>query len=120
MSLENSCRVDYIKNIDFMTFRPKRSGVIVYTKYKKSTHFISGIDNESGDVTNFAGGVSYKNKNENGLIGGLREFSEESLGIFGYISVDEIKNCLAVYDQNDLIIFIPLNINIALKYTCNY
>src|SRR5580765_1728257 len=108
MSLEvNSCKVNYIKNIDFNTFRPKRSGAIPYTVYKKKIYFITGQDGESGNITDLAGGVSYKI--ENGLSGGLRELSEESVGIFGEIKVDEIKNCVGVYDNNNLIIFIPVH-----------
>lgn len=109
----NNC-VNYIKNIDFNILKPNRAGVIVYTVYKKKTYFILGIDTKSGDVTDFGGGVSFKK--ENALIGGLREFAEETLGIFGNISINEIGNCVSVYDDNNLIIFIPLQFNIAEKY----
>jgi len=86
----------------------------VYTTLRKKLTFIAGIDYESGDITDFAGGVSVKT--ENGLIGGLRELTEESLGIFGKINPEEIKNCIAVYDEDNLIIFIPIRIDVSKKY----
>src|SRR5437762_557673 len=89
----SSCKINYIKDIDINKLKSSRSGVIVYTVYKNKTYFILGIDTKSGDITDFAGGVSLKK--ENVLEGGLRELAEESLGIFGEISVEEIKNYLA-------------------------
>lgn len=111
--MDSKCRVDRIKNIDFSTFKPVRAGVIVYTFHKHKTFFILGIDTKSGDVTDFAGGVSFKK--EDPLSGGLRELMEESLGIFGNIRVDEIINCISVYDKENLIIFVPINIDINSK-----
>jgi len=113
MSVSN-CKINYIKDIDINKLKTNRSGVIVYTVYKNKTYFILGIDTKSGDITDFGGGVSFKK--ENVLDGGLRELAEESLGIFGKISADEIKNYLAVYDENNLIIFLRLNIDLVAKY----
>lgn len=114
MSVGN-CKINYIREIDITKIKPSRSGAIVYTVYKNKTYFIMAIDTESGNVTDFAGGVRYVKK-ENVLDGGLRELTEESLGIFGEISIEEIKNFLAVYDEDNLIIFIRLNIDIKSKY----
>ena len=113
MSVSN-CKINYIKDIDLNKIKPNRSGVIIYTVYKHRTYFILGIDTKSGDITDFGGGVSFKR--ENFLDGGLRELMEESLGIFGEISTDEIKNFLAVYDENNIITFIRLDIDIKDKH----
>jgi len=113
MSSQN-CRVNYIKNLDFNSFHPKRAGAIIYTLYKNKIQFVLGKDTDSGDATDFAGGIAIKT--ENGLAGGLRELTEESLGIFGKITAEEIKNCIAVYDADNLIMFIPIHIDITKKY----
>jgi len=108
------CKVSYIKDIDLKNIKPSRSGVIIYTVQSNKTYFILGLDTKSGDITDFGGGVSLKK--ETVLSGGLRELEEESLGIFGQISVDEINNCLAIYDNENIIMFIRLNIDINGKY----
>ena len=110
----NNCSVEYVKTLNLNTFKPLRSGVIVYTIYKGKTYFILGIDTASGNITDFGGGISFKR--ENALTGGLREFSEETLGVFGNIDVEEIKNCIAVYNEKEIIIFVPFEINIKSKY----
>ena len=106
--------VDHVKNIDFNKVKPSRSGIIVYTRYQGKTYFILGIDTVSGDITDFGGGVSVKT--ENAITGGLREFSEESLGIFGEITIEELKRCVCVYDESNIIIFVPIKIDISRKY----
>ena len=113
--IKENCEVNRVKDLDLNKFKPTRAGVIVYTVYKRKVYFIGGIDTKSGEFTDFGGGVSYKT-DQNALTGGLRELSEESLGIFGTISLDEIQECVAVYDENNLITFIPFNINIKSKY----
>ena len=109
------CKVDYINNLNLNTLKQCRAGVIVYTIYKSKMYFILGIDTESGNITDFGGGISMKR--ENALTGGLREFSEETLGVFGNVDVEEIKNCVAVYDSKNIIIFLPFDVNIQSKYT---
>lgn len=113
MSVSN-CKINYIKDIDLNKIKPSRSGAIIYTVYKNRLYFILGEDTPTGEITDFAGGVSFKK--ENFLDGGLRELTEESLGIFGEISADEIKNFLAVYDENTIILFIRLDIDIIAKH----
>lgn len=114
--MSEECKVDRVKNLDFSLLKPSRAGVIVYTQYEGKIYFISGIDNKTGEVTDFGGGVSYK-IDTNALSGGLREFMEESLGIFGAINLEEIKDCPVVYDPNNIIIFVPMKIDMELVYT---
>lgn len=80
-----------------------RSGAIIYTHYKGITYFCLGIDYSSGDLTDFSGGVK---KSEGVVKGGLRELEEESLGIFGNISVESVQDSTGFYSNNMLIMFI--------------
>lgn len=115
VSIKENCQVNRVKNLDLNNFKPARAGVIIYTMYKGKVYFIGGIDTKTGEFTDFGGGVSYKT-DQNALTGGLRELTEESLGIFGAIGLDEIQECVVVYDDANMIIFIPLNIDINSKY----
>src|SRR5579863_2519100 len=107
-------KIDYIQNINFSDFHPMRSGAIVYTFIKGKIYFIFGVDANSKNITDFAGGVAIKT--EDSITGGLREFCEESLGIFGLITTEEIKKCLAIYDSNNLIMLVPLKLDLEKKY----
>lgn len=106
----NNININYIKNVDITDksiFNQTRSGVIIYTIYNNTLQFILGIDTKSGNITDFGGGSKV---NENVIETGLRELTEESLGVFGNITRDEIKDHIIVYNSNMAILFIHLNI----------
>lgn len=88
----------------------KRCGVIPYTKYKNSIWFGLGIDRRSGDVTDFGGSFEYK-KDRDCIDAALREFSEESLNVFGIVERHLIYNNIIAFDDENLIIFIPIEID---------
>jgi len=89
--------------------RIERAGAIVYIKHKDKIYFGVGIDNKSGDVTDFGGGVG----RSDGYVknGALRELREESLGVFGHIDPSELDKFLCVYTELILIIFIKLDVD---------
>nr|QBK89882.1 MAG: NUDIX hydrolase [Pithovirus LCPAC101] len=89
--------------------RIERSGVIIYTICDNKFYFGLGVDHESGDITDFGGGI--KKKDFSLIDGTLREFTEESLGVFGKFSHDEIEKCICVYNQHTMIVFIPLKLD---------
>lgn len=98
-----------VKNVKMEMENPTRCGAIIYTNYNGKTYFCLGIDSAYGDLTDFGGGVK---KNESVIEGGLRELEEESQGIFGKMSPEEIKNCMAFYSSNMMVIFIKKEVNI--------
>ena len=85
-----------------------RSGAIIYTKCNNVTYFCLGVDTQSGNLTDFGGGVK---KFETIVEGGLRELEEESQGIFGDINPDDIENSVVFHSYNMAIMFIPLEVN---------
>jgi len=100
---------DIVSKIDLSMFEKHvRSGIIVYTHYKGKTYFCLGNDSIYGDLTDFGGGVK---KEENVIEGGLRELKEESQGVFGELKYENIKNSIAFYTTNMIIMFIKLNVN---------
>ncbi len=102
--------VDHIKQIDWTIQKQRRSGVIVYTMYKGQIYFLAGIDTASGNITDFGGGI--KLKEETPLTGGLREFVEESCGIFGNIKENDVLDQIVIYTKDLVIMFIHINFNI--------
>jgi len=84
--------------------------VIPYVEKNGILYFLLAKDRISGDLTDFGGGV--KNY-ESALVGGLREFMEESNSIFGkefYTSYNEFEATISLvdYDRKMAIIFIPV------------
>ena len=81
------------------TVRQKRCGIIPYTVHDGSVFFLFARDRESGDVCDFGGSVA---RGETTLAGGMREFEEESLGIFGRlydgVAVLDRDVCLVGYE----------------------
>ena len=87
---------------------PIRAGAIIYTKKDEETYFCLGVDTQSGNLTDFGGGVK---KDECVLDGALRELAEESLDIFGVIYKDDINKSTTFHTSNMAIVFIPLDVN---------
>lgn len=101
--------VSLTKELKITRETPVRSGSIIYTKDKVgSIYFCLGVDTQSGNLTDFGGGVK---KGETIVDGGLRELEEESLGIFGHIDSTEVEETVTFHSSNMAIIFIPLQVN---------
>lgn len=98
---------------------PIRSGAIIYTKCKTDqgpkTYFCLGIDTQSRNLTDFAGGVT---KGETVIEGGLRELKEESQGVFGDIAEEDIKDTLLFHCHNMITMFIP-RLDIDMNNACS-
>jgi hypothetical protein len=91
-----------------------RAAVIPYVVIQdeeghNSLHFLLARDNDSGDITDFGGGVK---QNEVSLTASLREFKEESDEIFGtlYDKVNNLAVTIAILDKTMSVLFIPLPI----------
>lgn len=103
----DSVKISKVCEVDWGIIRPGRGGVIVYTTLEDDTYFGLGIDAKSGDYTDFGGGIRYK-KDGTAVRGSLREFIEETLGVFGWISEDQITEAVAVYSSSMIIFFIRI------------
>lgn len=101
----------YVKNIGPDAIRPKRAGVIPYTKIDNIFYFCLGIDSRHRELTELAGGVSYST-DFNWINGAIREFREESLGIFENLTVDDVKNSPVIFDEyNSMILYQVENVD---------
>ena len=99
-----------VSQIDSNLVKPHRSGVILYTIYNNIIYFGLGLDSKTHELTDFAGGVYYNN-NETSIIGGLREFKEETLDIFEQVTIDMIQDSLCIYDDKNMVIFIRIDLD---------
>jgi len=90
---------------DWLTANIKRAGAVPYTVVEGGDiMFCMGVDNLSGDYTDFGGGFSLK-KDMFVQKCVVRELEEESLGVFKF-PVSHILNNLCVYNDGVLITFI--------------
>lgn len=81
----------------------KRAGLIPYKKTVKGLQLVMGIDYNTGDISNFAGSICAMDKTI--IRAAKREFLEESLGVFGKIEDHQLENAVAIYGDDELIIF---------------
>ena len=104
-STEDKASVCLVKDLPATSFR--RVGVIPYKVAENGrTHtFVLGIDRDSQDVSNFAGSPKPPETTMSAMI---REFEEESLGIFGTLTAQMLRDCIAIYNKRELIVFVRL------------
>jgi len=93
-----------IEHINWSKYRPQRAGVIPYITCGDKLLFALGLDANFRELTDFGGGVSYK-KDKTAVVGALREFKEESLGIFGELTPKDVEKSIVVYNLEMMIIF---------------
>jgi hypothetical protein len=99
-----------VGKLNLETIHPSRGGVILYTILNGELYFALGLDSRTHELTDFAGGISYK-RDGNVISGALREYQEETLNIFSPLSYDNITHCPVIYDSNNLTIFIRVDVN---------
>jgi len=86
----------------------KRAGIVPYRiDQKGQIRFIWGIDTGSSDITDLGGRTESNDRDS--LDTAIREFREESFGVFGRITRDQIGRSLAIYRKDLLIIFVRLD-----------
>jgi len=101
-----------VNHINWSKLQPSRAGIIPYIKNEKDDTliFAFGVDVNFRELTDFGGGVSYK-KDKNAVVGALREFEEESLGVFGSFNPKDIGNCFVLYNLEMMIVFVLVDVN---------
>jgi 8-oxo-dGTP pyrophosphatase MutT (NUDIX family) len=88
--------------------RTIRAGVIPYTMHKGQLHFLFGQDKRSNDLCDFGGG---RKKGETSHDAALREFKEETNGLFGegkQVTLDKAKGLVCRHRKN-MIFFLPVD-----------
>jgi 8-oxo-dGTP pyrophosphatase MutT (NUDIX family) len=84
-----------------------RAGVIPYVCFDEKLYFILAQDRRTLDLCDFGGGCK---KDENALQTAIREFKEESNGIFKeYYNEEKFDNTYALMNKKMTIIFLPIS-----------
>jgi hypothetical protein len=111
-----------IRDIDWNVVKPNRGGIVVYFKTPSNIVmpatnkevneilFCFGIDAKFNELTDFGGGISLKR--ETVIEGALREFREESHGVFEQLIPSNLSDCLAIYNESTMIIFVELRVTL--------
>jgi hypothetical protein len=81
----------------------KRAGIIPYKITEGTVQFAFGVDRESGDISNFGGSLRPP---ENAIDAAIREFEEESLGVFEQLSRSKVESSCVLYSPREIMIFI--------------
>ena len=85
----------------------KRGGVIPYVVTETDFLFCLGVDTRSGDLTDFGGGISARDKNT--VVGSIREFAEETLGVFDIFGIFDENS--VVTSRDNMLLFIPVPVD---------
>lgn len=81
-----------------------RAGILPYTIYQNRLYFGFGIDNQTSDLTDFGGGVQIKDNDP--INAAIREFREESLGVFEPLWSNDLNGQYIIYNNKTLIVLL--------------
>jgi ADP-ribose pyrophosphatase YjhB (NUDIX family) len=99
----------HLRHVNLRNVRPARAGIIFYTEYQGRILYCFGKDTKTGELTDFGGGVKYKSRGEDAVDGALREFQEETLGIFVNIEKSVvIRHSKVLYNKETMIILVRM------------
>ena len=97
---------DYVYDIPWKNMQQRRGGIIPYCCINGVRYFNLGLDRKYNELTDFGGQINFNDASA--LKGSLREFSEESLRIYGRIPEDRLNGSLVLYDLHILIVFVDV------------
>jgi len=104
--------IDKVKNINFTGRSIERAGVIIYCVKSGKITFVMGEDEYSSELTDFGGHTKTRDKTP--IITALREFKEETLGVFGNFESKDVEEMIAICSNKMLIIFVKMEIDIKI------
>lgn len=88
-----------------------RAGIIPFIRYQNSKIYAFGLGNVTGDICDFGG---HKDCEDNDLIDtAIREYNEESFGIFGNFNRESLKNSEVIDGVDTIEILVEVNGNIS-------
>lgn len=97
--------INRVKSVAFDGLQIKRAGIIPFTLVNGELIFYMGVDTMTGELTDFGGSI-YKDIKETAIECAIREFKEESLGVFPEEALKSLSKALCVYDVYRVVVFI--------------
>jgi|DewCreStandDraft_4_1066084.scaffolds.fasta_scaffold02053_33 hypothetical protein len=101
------------RQVDWSDGKFRRGGILPYTVIDGVRLYCFALDSSSADLTDFGGRRDRRDKDI--LETALREFYEESLGVFGNIRYSDLLNLEAIYtrvdeDRYTMMLLLPVNV----------
>lgn len=103
--IQSRNKVTFVNKLNLRTNKPQRGGVILYTIINDQLLFGFGLDSTYNEFTDFSGGISYK-RDQNAIEGSLREFCEETEGLYCALHLEDVIDAPVIIDKHNLIIFL--------------
>ena len=97
-----------VRGIDWSCLKCARSGIIPYCIVQGQLYFILGLDSVFPTLSDFSGG---QKDGELMWQAAIREFREESLGVFGIPSLQELQSELAIINNDSMTIFYQIEVD---------
>lgn len=82
-----------------------RCGILPFISINNQLYICFGKDLKSGDYTDFGGSI---HKDEQPLHCAIREFYEETRGVFGRLKIEDLFLCNCLYNKKMLIVLIDI------------
>ncbi len=89
----------------------RRAGCLIYRVYDDNIYFLVAIDNASKQITD-PGGTYNRYVDKDKVDTALRELTEETLGVIGPISKEDIQNCWCIIVNRMMIILIHMAVKV--------
>lgn len=89
-----------------LTEKGYRAGIVLFYVENDSLYFVFGYDRKTHELTDFAGGLLPTDRSM--IDTAIREFDEESLGIFDKLTYEKLLPFKLIYDSTNLIIFVRI------------
>ena len=96
-------KINQIRDVDWTYQRQTRAGIIPYYIQDGMIYFCLAKDTNFKNLTDFGGGV--KQTDLDPVHAALREFHQESLAIFGELTIENIQSSFVIFNYDMLIIF---------------
>lgn len=98
-----------VRDLEVSTIKSWRVGVTPFIIAGGEVYFAYAIDRQYRQICNFAGGL--KESDPDVIFGALREFAEESQGVFGPLSIEQVSHSIAIYDDDEFNIFLRVGVD---------
>lgn len=99
-----------VSEVDWEKTSIFRGGIIPFYDYKHIRLYAFSIENGSGSLSDFGGHIE-TGVDKDLLDAIIREYYEESFGIFGDITRDSIQDCEVLKGSETFQILLPINLN---------
>lgn len=104
---DNTILIKPVGEVNWNTSRPQRAGIILYDQ--KGLYL--GVDSQTKDLTDFGGEINYVN--EDTITGAIREYTEETLGVFPKLTWFDVFNSKVILANNIVVFLVKIDTDLT-------